>query len=292
MKKFLFVLIVTLPIFVFIAGCDGSSRFLPPVIAKQKPILLKTDDPDLDGWTVPPGAHLIPDSYFVVLDDKPVDMLLSAIGGGAAGVMIHHSLEAASQKKRLGDSENLYQFDLKSLLNDVLAEEIIQRHNYELIDPDIKPPKNSILLQLRAYIGTTKENLARIHTIIETKAPAHGKRKWWNRYIYYSTEWKPLTGPQSWAEGGQELIKAEVRHGIEQILNFFLDDILSTPPEKKAISQVTAKYMRTSIPKTLKNIVIIEQSDDRVIVHIEKPSDITFDGVHFLPRSETTIENE
>jgi hypothetical protein len=293
MKKFLLVTVVIMPAFLFVIECgDASSRFLPPKIAQQKPILIKTDDPDLNGWTVPPGAHLIPKSYFVVLDDKPVNMLITAIGGGAAGVMIHHSLEAASQKKRLGDSEEIYQFDLKSLLDEVLAEEVIQNPNYELLGRDAKPPENSILLQNRVYLGTSKDNYARIHTIIEAKAPAQGKKKWWNRYIYYSNEWKPLIEPQSWAEGGQESIKAEVKHGIEQIMNFLFDDILQSPPKKTTLPQVTAKYMANSTPVTLKKVVVIKQTEDRVIVYITKPSEITSDGVHFLPDKETTVKSK
>lgn len=293
MKKFLLITVWIIPVFILVAGCgDTSSRFLPQKIAQQKPILIQTDDPDLNGWTVPCGAHLIPDSYFVVLDDQPVNMLLTAIAGGAAGVMIHHSLEADSQKKRLDGSEEIYQFELKALLDEVLAEEVAVRTNYKLMSEDSLSPENSILLQLRAYLGTTKDNYARIHTILEARAPARGKKKWWNRYVYYSEEWKPLTGPQSWADGGQELIKTEVKHGIKKTLEFFFDDILRSQPENKTLSQVTAKYMNNSKPVPLKDVEVIKKTEDRVIVYIAKISEITCDGVHFLPNCETSIESK
>lgn len=277
--------------FLFFAGCTSATRFIPQGIAQQTPIALKTDTANIGDWSVPVGAYHIPGTSFVVLDDKPVSTIVSGVGAGAVGVIIHHSLEAGSQKKRLGDTERLYHLDMKRLIDEVLKQEIVYRPRFALAREGDKLGENSMLLKVYAYIGTTKDNQARIHTILETKIPAYGnKKRWWNRYIFYSENWRPLKGPESWTESDGVLIRAEVEYGLRQTLKFCLDDIFGTSPQKKVLSEVNAKYLGYCASKAIK-AVVIEESNDRVIVQLKKGNLVTMEGIHFLPLSEVNIKN-
>jgi hypothetical protein len=278
------------PVFLLMFGAvsllAGCATHLPnggqfPVNVGPNAISVRIQGYTKDGLELPLGAYRVRGTSYVILSQVHG----SVPGEGALGALGLLGAHSARQEKGKTATEQLYSafnFNLDLETKNTFKKELGDGGKFQLVDV---PIQGSERLDVTPYVwvGTYSNGQSRVHVILLAELKDQmGETKWWNQYIYYSTQTRSLTGDSGWIANDGASIKSATQQGIGFATAILLDDVRGSRKRVGERARYTAPIMSNPGPITLEGTLL---SQDKNVALLE----IGWSGLHIMPASEISI---
>ncbi len=207
-----------------ISGCAGlpSGQELPKVGSAPTFAVTKYEPKTLD---LPPTAYPIPNSSFVVFDQRKVGGI-TVIGAllGPLGIMLQSEAGKAATSNAIAGSP-LELANLDTLTEQVLASNFQDPSHFRMISAGttLKP---AFTITASGWINLVNDKEAKVSILVETRfINATDTAIWRNQYIYHSSLLKPITGSGGWLEKDSTMLRDVSANGLKRAIAVFLKDV-------------------------------------------------------------------
>lgn len=272
-----------------LTGCV-SFEMEKPAPTQQEPIGINfTDEPVYSRLSLPTNIYAVPNSKALISGSQTSNSGLW-LAFGAAGALAKTAVESHATKS---ESESIIpplQVDLKTEATKV---------KNQLVTTDIFKNKfstshqaNQPLLNVASAVVFSFDNEtdARIYLVLKAdlQSPTPSTPVWSTRYIF-SSEPRPVSGPNSWSENNGKAIQEEINYGLEKSVKFMMNDI-STPYTRNSsnLNVVQGQFLFVPIRAQILGHKLNEDSES--ISFIPKHGDgALFAGVNIISKKDITF---